>query len=265
VVGELETKRFGVLLEVAYDGKEFHGWAAQRGARTVEEVLAGAIQAMDDGASQPRGASRTDAGVHAEAQLAAFDATREIATRGWALGLNQHLPADVSVRSARTVPVGFSPRFAARAKRYRYRLLPDALRDPRWRDRAWRVGEGLDLDKLARELATAEGTHDFAAFRASKDERKDTVRTLTRVAVERESLRVVGVVVVGNAFLYNMVRILVGTAVDVAQGRLEEGAITRAIASGDRRLAGTTAPAHGLTLETIELDPSVEAGEPWPR
>ncbi|MDP9033271.1 MAG: tRNA pseudouridine(38-40) synthase TruA [Myxococcota bacterium] len=254
----------GVLLEVAYDGTAFHGWSAQVGARTVQETLHSALRAMDPHASAVRGASRTDAGVHAEGQLAAFDSARNIPARGWVLGLNKHLPDDVAVRTARPVPPGFSPRFAARGKRYRYRMLVDRVRDPRWRTRAWRLPE-LDLDALAGEAQAAVGTHDFASFRASRDERTSTVRTLLRVDVEcGADPRVVGVVVDGNAFLYNMVRILVGTMVDVARSRLERGAVARALAACDRRAAGTTAPSHGLSLERVDVHLPEGTGERWP-
>ena len=255
---------WGVLLEVAYDGQDFHGWAAQRGARTVEEVLRGAVLALDPRAGPVRGASRTDAGVHAEGQLAAFDATLAIPARGWALGLNRHLPPDVAVRSARPVPLGFAPRFAARWKRYRYRVLVDPVRDPGWRKRAWRVSE-LDAEALAREGHAAAGTHDFAAFRTASDPRVNTVRTLTRVAVERDAdPRVLSVVVEGNAFLHNMVRILVGTMTDVARARLAPGAVARALSERARGAAGMTAPAHGLTLEHIEVDLPPGTSARWP-
>jgi tRNA pseudouridine38-40 synthase len=254
----------GVLLEVAYDGTAFHGWAAQCRARTVEDTLRGAVLAIDPRASRLRGTSRTDAGVHAEGQLVAFDTDRDIPPRGWTLGLNQHLPEDVSVRAARRVPPSFSPRFAARGKRYRYRVLVDAVRDPRWRTRAWRVSD-IDPVTMAREGAAARGTHDFAAFRSSGDERATTVRTLTRVDVERETdPRVLSVVVEGDAFLYNMVRILVGTMVDAGRGRLRAGAVSRALEARERRISGVTAPAHGLVLEQVHLDLPEGTGERWP-
>jgi tRNA pseudouridine38-40 synthase len=254
----------GVLLEVSYDGGGFHGWARQKNARSVEESVHGAVLAIDPGAGAVRGASRTDAGVHAEGQLVAFDATLDIPARGWVLGLNRHLPDDVAVRAARAVPAGFAPRFAARGKRYRYRVLVDLVRDPRHRSRAWRLPE-LDATVMVREAQAAVGTHDFASFRAAGDERASTVRTLTSVGIEHEGDgRIVAVVVEGNAFLYNMVRILVGTMVDAARGRLPQGAVARAIAARDRRSAGTTAPAHGLVLERVEVDLPEGAGDRWP-
>ena len=271
----------GILLTVAYDGERFSGWASQpgqSGVRTVHDVLRGAIASMDPEASAPRGASRTDAGVHAEGQVAAFDPVREIEPRGWVLGLDAALPDDVAVRAARQVPLGFEPRAAARGKRYRYRLLLDPVRDPLLRGRAWRVGHPLDLERLAREAARLEGTHDFRAFRSARDERENTTRTLGRVAVDveclrrpasggsvdREGARVVGIVVEGSAFMHNMVRIIAGTLVDVARGHLEEETVTRAIASGKREDLGATAPAHGLVLERVELAVD-EGGDAWPR
>jgi tRNA pseudouridine38-40 synthase len=261
-VDEAEVR--GVLLEVAYDGTAFHGWAAQKAVRTVEETLLGAIAALDPRVRAVRGASRTDAGVHADGQLVAFDTTRDIPARGWVLGLNQHLPEDVAVRAARPVAPGFSPRFAARGKRYRYRVLVDSVRDPALRARTWRVSD-VDVAALAREAQASIGTHDFIAFRSSGDERENTVRTLSRVDVEREAHpQVVSVVVEGNAFLYNMVRILVGTLVDVGRGRLEPGAVARALESRDRGQAGTTAPAQGLVLECVDVDLPDGSGQRWP-
>jgi tRNA pseudouridine38-40 synthase len=264
--GHASSAAGGVLLQVAYEGTAYHGWASQRGVRSVEETLRGAVLAIDPRAGALRGASRTDAGVHAEGQLAAFDTSRVIPARGWVLGLNRHLPDDVAVRRALSAPLGFAPRFAARAKRYRYRVLVDFVRDPAWRTTAWRVPL-VDFAAMAREAEAARGTHDFAAFRSAGDERPTTERTLHRVEVEREpgDPRIVSVVVEGSAFLYNMVRILVGTMVDVARGRLEPGAVARALASRQRGHAGTTAPAHGLVLEHVDLGPAEGLGEPWPR
>lgn len=256
----------GVLLEVAYDGTSFSGWAAQRDARTVEEVLRGAVRALDPKSEGPRGTSRTDAGVHAEGQMAAFDTHLSLPARGWVLALNQHLPDDVAVRRARLVPPGYAPRFASQKKRYAYHLLFDKVRDPLHRTRAWRIGYEMDLDLMAREARALIGTHDFRAFRAAGDAREDTVRTIHDVRVEREDARgrLVRLVVEGNAFLYNMVRILTGTLVDVARGHLPEGTIASAIEGRERRLAGQTAPAHGLVLEEITLALPEGAGEPWP-
>lgn len=254
----------GVLLTIAYDGTAFSGWASQKDARTVEDTVRGAILAVDPRATPPRGTSRTDAGVHAEGQLAAFDTTVGMPPRGWVLTLNRHLPEDVAVRAAQLVPAGFLPRFANKKKRYRYDLVLDKVRDPLLANRAWRIGYDLDMDRMARESQAIVGTHDFAAFRAAGDERVETVRTLSRVEIIRTDERRWSIAVEGTAFMYNMVRILVGTLVDVARGHLPEGTIARAIAGRDRALAGATAPAHGLHLAHIDVVLPEGAGERWP-
>ena len=259
----MAREQFGVLLRVAYDGERFSGWATTPGERTVEDVLRAAIATMDPEASSPRGASRTDAGVHASGQAVAFDASRDIDSRGWVLGLGSALDEDVAVRAASRVAVGVDPRRVSRGKRYRYRILQDPVRDPLWRGRTWRVGAPLDLVMMKREAAAACGTHDFRAFRSAHDKRQTTVRTLTRVDVELEQpARILGIVVEGTAFMHNMVRIITGTLVDVGRGKLGEGAIARAIASGQRSDLGETAPAHGLTLEHVDV--GAEESDRWP-
>lgn len=264
MVQKAAEEAYGVLLEVAYDGTGFHGWAPQSGLRTVEDTLRGAVLAIDPSVGRLRGASRTDTGVHAEGQLVAFDALRDVPARGWVLGLNKNLPDDLAVRSARTVPPGYSPRFSARRKRYRYRMLVDSVRDPLWRTRAWRIPE-LDVGAMSFEAEAARGTHDFGSFRSSADSRPSTVRTLTRVDIEHEADdRILAVVVEGDSFMHNMVRILVGTMVDVGRRRLEAGATARALATCDRRAAGTTAPAHGLVLERVDVELPEGPGERWP-
>lgn len=260
----MSTSSTGVLLQIAYDGTAFSGWASQKQGRTVEDTLRGAIRAVAPRAIGPRGTSRTDAGVHAECQLAAFDTTMNVPPRGWVLLLNRHLPDDVAVRAARLVPVGFSPRFASQTKRYRYDLLLDKVRDPLLCNRAWRIGYEMDMDRLRREASTIVGTHDFAAFRSAGDLRAVTVRTIHAVEVTRSDDRRWSITIEGSAFLYNMVRILVGTLVDVGRGRLEEGTIAAALVGKERALAGPTAPAHGLTLAAIDLSLPEGSGERWP-
>jgi len=259
-------REHGVLLTVAYDGTAFSGWATQKDTRTVEEVLRGAILALDPRATSPRGCSRTDAGVHAEGQLAAFDASLGMPPRGWVLQLNQNLPDDVCVRAARAVSVSYNPRFTSRKKRYRYLLVRDKVPDPLLRNRAWRVGFDMDMDKMVREARAIVGTHDFAAFRSARDVREVTVRNITSVEVAPLSYdsRLWSITIEGNSFLYNMVRILVGTLVDVARDVLPEGTIASALEATERAVAGQTAPAHGLTLQHIDVALPEEAGAPWP-
>jgi tRNA pseudouridine38-40 synthase len=249
----MTLREHGVLLTVAYDGTAFSGWATQKDTRTVEETLRGAIVSLDPRASNPRGCSRTDAGVHAEGQLAAFDASLGMPPRGW-------------VRAARAVSVSYNPRFTSRKKRYRYLLVRDKVPDPLLRHRAWRVGFDMDMDKMVREARAIVGTHDFAAFRSARDVREVTVRNITTVDVAPVAgdPRLWSITIEGNSFLYNMVRILVGTLVDVARDVLPEGTIASALQATERPLAGQTAPAHGLTLQHIDVALPDDAGAPWP-
>jgi len=256
-----------VLLTVAYDGGPFAGFVVQPGQRTVAGELLGALRAVDPAIRNIRGASRTDAGVHARGQRVAFDTEATIPPRGWALAVSRHLPAEIAVRRAAIVPAGFSPRFTNLGKHYRYLILRDPVRDPFLEGRAWRAPGFAGDEPLARaqrEAALALGTHDFAAFRASADERTNTTRTIRALTltVDPGDARVVRVDVEGDAFMHNMVRILVGTLVDVARGHREEGAIVRALASRDRRDAGITAPAEGLYLEEVRLQD--EGTDAWP-
>jgi tRNA pseudouridine38-40 synthase len=257
----------GVLFTVAYDGGPFAGFAPQPEQRTIAGELLGALQAVDPSIREIRGASRTDAGVHALGQRVAFDPGRDIPPRGWALATNRHLPREIAIRRAALVPRGFTPRFASAGKRYRYLLLRSPVRDPFLDGRVWRA-EGIEADealaRAASEAASAVGTHDFAAFRSSADPRENTVRTLRAVTVERDLVdpRLVRVDVEGDAFMHNMVRILVGTIVDVARKRLAPGAIARALASYKRTDAGITAPPDGLYLLHVMLPD--EGREGWP-
>lgn len=220
------------------------------------------MRSLDPGVSSLRGVSRTDAGVHAHAQMVSFDPSHDIPCKGWVLGVNSALPGDIAVRRAREVAPGFDPRANSRGKRYRYRAMVDRVRDPLLDGRAWRVDPPFDVDAAAAEARALLGTHDFRAFRSSSDERVETRRTLTRVDLVLDG-RVLEVIVEGSAFLHNMVRIIVGTLVDVGRGRLGAGAVARALESGDRSVLGMTAPAHGLFLDEVFLDLPDE-GASWP-
>ena len=258
--------RHGVALGVAYGGTAFHGFAPQREVRTVYGVLLEAVRAMAADVTGLRGLSRTDAGVHARAQIVAFDSAQSIPARGWVLGLNHHLPADLAVRSARAVPADFNPRFCARGKRYVYSLWVDPLPDPLYARTTWHVHTAFNLDAAREELESARGVHDFAAFRSSTDTRPSTQRELTHVELRARAgdPRLIELVFEGPAFMHNMVRILAGTVVDVATGRKKPGAMRRALTSLQRGEAGRTAPPQGLLLERAEVTWPAPMGEAWP-
>jgi tRNA pseudouridine38-40 synthase len=254
----------GVLLTVAYDGRPFAGFARQPTARTVAGELDGAVRAVDERATLVRGASRTDSGVHAIGQRVAFDSTRELQARNWVLALNSHLPAEIAVTRAALVPTGYEPRHRAKHKRYRYVLFESPVRDPFLDGRAWRVGDPLDHALMMQAAAPLVGKHDFGAFRAASDERVETVRTLFRIEVRsaRRDPRIVEVVVEGTGFLHRMVRIIVGSLVDVGRKKLAPSALEAALTSRDRKTLGITAPPDGLHLDEVILDDDGRDG--WP-
>ncbi len=263
----------GVRIVVAYDGTGFAGWQRQPGLRTVQVELEAAAAALAGAEVTVRGASRTDSGVHALGQLAAFDSPREIPAHGWLRGLNGRLAPDVAVVSAEACEAGFEPRYAARAKTYRYLLHLGPVRDPLLRDRVWHLGprraratgvrasdpaEWLDLAAMRAATAELVGTHDFRAFKTASDPREQTVRTLSRVEViegfgGRNDL--CAIEIRGDAFMHNMVRILAGTLVEVGRGRMTAAELRDVIARGERAGAGETAPPEGLYLVRVELGP----------
>ncbi len=270
--GDAATPTYAIALTIAYDGAAFAGFAPQRNGRTVHGALAEAISTIDPGVGRVSGASRTDAGVHATGQIVIFNPMRTISLRGWVLGLNGRLPSDVAVRSARVVPRGVRPGDVSVGKRYRYLVLRDLVRDPLLDRHSWRIADPLDVDGMRREAEALLGTHDFKAFRSSKDHRLDTMRTLTAVELRVgdddgftcprwRDARLMSITVEGSAFLHNMVRIVAGTLVDVGRGRCAPGVVARAFASGDRNRLGITAPPHGLHLEEVRLDEAALALE----
>lgn len=262
-----------VVLRVAYDGTDFHGFARQPGVRTVQGALEAAVGQIYKGEVPVRGASRTDAGVHARGQIVAFDPPFEIPIAGIAKGVGAGLPRDVVVTSAwqQAGPGGgpLQPRHENRGKHYRYRLRTGPLPDP-FADRfTWHHARSLDVSAMRRAAAMLVGEHDFASFRAVDCQAETTVRELyaihiselTTRTLERgddpeafEGQRAAAELVIdvrGSAFLKNMVRILVGTLVDVGTGRRDPDYVGSLLKIHDRSRAGPTAPALGLCLEEV--------------
>lgn len=259
----------GVLVRVAYDGRGFSGFAAQPDRRTIAGELLGAIASVDPAIKTIRGSSRTDAGVHAMDQCVAFDPERRMPPRAWMHWINRELPSEIAIRAAIEVPRGFEPRFHAKEKTYHYRLLFDASRDPLLEGRVWRLPDAAlteeVLASIRDELASLVGEHDFAAFRSASDPRADTIRTVFGASIARsaDDARAATVVVTGSGFMHNMVRIIVGAAVDVGRGRLARGAARRGLETRQRAVLGVTAPPDGLYLYSTRLDlPAAEERSP---
>jgi len=242
-----------IKLIVEYDGTNYAGWQRQDNALSVQEVLETALGKLLQSPVRVTGASRTDAGVHALGQSVHFDTESRIPPEKYAYALNTLLPRDVRVRLSRQVADDFHARFSTKGKRYRYRIYQSPHAGALNRNTHWHVMYPLDLEKMQRELDDLVGTHDFKAFAASGSVVKDTVRTIYRADVSRDENDYT-ITVAGTGFLYNMVRIIAGTVVSVGTGKLEPGAMKRAIETGDRLTLGVTAPAYGLTLMEVFYD-----------
>jgi tRNA pseudouridine38-40 synthase len=269
----------GVRITLAYDGTQFAGFQRQRPppghseVRTVQGVLEAAIARITGAPVVARGASRTDAGVHAAGQVIAFDTARELPPRRWLLAINRYLPDDVAVQDASACPPGYEPRFDAIDKTYRYLYHLGLARDPLLHRRAWQLARSgaatddqaapgtrsgpLDLAAMRAAAAHLLGTHDFRAFRAADDERDNSVRTLHRVELLEdfhERTNLIALEVQGSAFMKNMVRIIAGTLIAVGRGKLAASAVPDLLGtSAVRTRHMETAPAHGLTLLRVTL------------
>jgi tRNA pseudouridine38-40 synthase len=250
---------YGVRLVIAYDGSDFAGFQVQPDKRTVQAALEHAVVAMVGEHARMRGAGRTDAGVHALAQVVAFDSIHDIPERGWMLGLNQHLPDDVRIQRAEHCAPGYHPRFDSLSKRYRYLIQQGEAKNPLLRKRAWQLARPARLDVASMREAAAHlvGTLDYRAFRAADDVRDNTVRTLWSIALTEGfagDSTLLAIDVHGTAFMKQMVRILSGTLVDIGRGRIPLSRAPKLVGpNAQRKDAGLTAPAHGLTLVHVEL------------
>ena len=248
-----------VLLTVSYKGTAYAGWQWQDNALSVQQVLEEALSQLTGERLRLTGASRTDAGVHALGQRAHFDTASRIPPDKFPFALNALLPPDIRVLEGFSVPSDFHARFDARCKRYTYRIHNAPHASALLGEVTAHVPRPLDLARMREALDALPGTHDFAAFQAAGGTAKTTVRTITEARLRREGA-LITLTVCGNAFLYNMVRIIAGTLVDIGMGRLDPGAFSRALQTGDRLALGGTAPARGLELTRVEYgnDPAQE-------
>lgn len=248
-----------ICLRLAYEGTRYSGWQRQPGRTTVQGVLAEAIEAVSGERLLPQGASRTDAGVHALDQLVSFTTTSPLEPQVWLRALNARLPSDITVREAGGVPLDFDPVTAAVRKRYRYRVHDAPWRPVLQRHLVWHWRGRLDVAAMAAAAAALVGEHDFTSFESTPSTRRSKVRTIHDLTVARRAGpddapdAEVWIEVQGNGFLYNMVRIIVGSLVMVGAGRRPVEWLATALAARSRPAAGPTAPPQGLTLVAIDV------------
>ncbi len=249
-----------IALAIEFDGTRFLGWQSQAQRPTVQQTVEDALSLVGNHPIEVHGAGRTDSGVHATAMIAHFDSTANRSMRSWVLGANANLPNDVVVLWAIPVEDSFHARYEAIERRYCYRICNRWVRPVQRRlNRAW-IRKPLDADRMQRAAQALLGEHDFTSYRALSCQARHAVRELTRVHIERHRDDVI-CDVHGNAFLHHMVRNIVGSLIEVGRGDHSESWIAEVLVAKDRTLAGMTAPACGLTLESIRYPDAVRLPE----
>ena len=239
-----------IKLTVAYDGTNYCGWQVQPNGVSIQSTLQKAIENLLGEKTDVTGASRTDSGVHALGQVAVFDTDKNIPDWKYALAINQRLPKDIVVQKSEEVPLDFHPRYTDVEKTYEYRILNRRTQLPKERLYSYFVPKKLNVDKMREAGVYLVGEHDFKSFCSQKTKVLSTVRTIYSLELIEEG-DIVTLRVSGNGFLYNMVRIMVGTLVEVGTGKRTPDQIRCILDGRDRQLAGFTAPPQGLYLKEI--------------
>ena len=240
-----------IKLTVQYDGSRYHGWQIQPGKRTIQGELVEAVSNLVGVRTQVHGASRTDAGVSALGQVALFEIDSPIPTENFADAINDRLPREIVVTSAEQVPPGFDLLGGVKSKLYRYTIYTGRYRPVLRLNQCWHIHRKLDAAAMNRAAQLLVGEKDFKSFASAADRRESSMRTIFRCEVSAED-KWVYVDVEGDGFLYNMVRNIVGTLVEVGVVRWKPEKITEILEAKDRQAAGPLAPAAGLCLMWIK-------------
>ncbi len=246
-----------IMLTVAYDGTNYHGWQYQNNGKTIEGELNKALSSLLQKNIEVIGASRTDAGVHAMCNAAVFDSDAGIPAEKYSYALNQMLPDDIRIRKSIEVPANFHPRKTDTVKTYEYRIDCEEFADPLKTRYAYFTYVPLDASKMQEAAFHLIGTHDFKSFCSVNTTATTTVRTIHDIQVIRDGVDII-IRVTGNGFLYNMVRIIVGTLMDVGRGKYAPEKVKEILEAVDRTAAGPTVPACGLMLKELRF-PELES------
>ncbi len=240
-----------VKLVVAYEGTNYCGWQIQPNGITIEQVLNETLSSLLGEEITVTGASRTDAGVHSLGNVAVFETHTKMPAEKISFALNQRLPEDIVVQESCQVPEDFHPRFSKSRKTYEYRILNCRFRQPLERRTSYFYHYSLDVSAMQKAAAYLVGEHDFTSFASVHAQTNTYVRMIYALDVVREG-DMIRIRVQGNGFLYNMVRIIAGTLIQVGAGIKKPEDMESILAGKDRELAGPTAPAHGLTMIGLE-------------
>ena len=242
-----------IKLTIAYDGTNYCGWQVQPNGITIEEVLNKALKKLTSEDILVIGASRTDSGVHAMGNVAVFDTETTIPPEKIAVALNQRLPEDIVIVKSEEVAADFHPRYCDCSKTYEYHILNTRVPVPTKRLTDYFVSYVLDIEKMRKAASYLVGEHDFVSFCNVRTDVESTVRTITALDILTNGNEIT-IRITGNGFLYNMVRIIVGTLIRVGRGFYEPEKVKEILEAKDRKAAGVTAPAHGLMLVEIKYE-----------
>lgn len=242
-----------IKLTIAYDGTNYCGWQVQPNGITVEEVVNKTLKKLTGEDIQVIGASRTDSGVHALGNVAVFDTHTTIPPERISYALNQRLPEDIVIVKSEEVAEDFHPRYCDCSKTYEYHILNTRIPIPTKRLTNYFVSYDLDVEKMRKAAGYLIGEHDFVSFCNVRTDVEDTVRTVTELEILKDGEEIT-IRISGNGFLYNMVRIIVGTLIRVGRGFYEPEKVKEILEAKDRKAAGVTAPPHGLILAEIRYE-----------
>ena len=246
-----------VRLEIEYDGADYIGWQWQTEGKSLQKVIEGAITQVVGEPVRLHSSSRTDAGVHARAMVAHFKVEKLLPLAAYREGVNHFLPKDVAIIKAEVAPADFHSRFSSVGKWYRYSMWRGEVRSPLLSGRYWHVRKELDVHAIKKATATLIGRHDFSAFRSSGCDAVTTEREIVGVEVIEEH-GLIHIDIAGNGFLRNMIRIIVGTVVEIGLGKRSAKSMIELLENGQRDVSGATAPAAGLCLMQVWYDMSLD-------
>ncbi|MBI2471049.1 MAG: tRNA pseudouridine(38-40) synthase TruA [Planctomycetes bacterium] len=249
----MEQLMRNIRLLIEYDGTNYAGWQWQKNAITIQETLSKTIERVVQEPVKIYGSSRTDAGVHALGQVANFHTRSNIPSKRLLLAINFYLPHDITIKEAADVPESFHSQYNTVSKVYKYTLFNDWIRTSLNRNFCHVCGFQLDMDNMAKTAQYLTGTHDFTSFTTKALQEKNRIRTIKRLEIKREG-RYIYFTVEADGFLYNMVRSIVGTLIEVGRGKISGEDVKDILDAKNRNLAGPTAPAKGLCLMEVKYE-----------
>ncbi len=238
-------------LEIEYDGTNYCGWQTQRKTNSIQEIIEKALRKILQEKIRLIASGRTDAGVHARAQIANFKTKSPISLTKLQRALNGLLPQDIAISAIVEEKPDFHSRFSAKSKAYRYTILNRSYPSAFLRNTVYLYPYTLDIKLMQKEASALLGMHNFSSFRASSKMERDSARTIKSIKITKDKYRIY-IDVEADGFLYNMVRNIVGTLLEIGRGKLAKGSLGKILSAKDRRLAGPTAPAKGLCLIKVK-------------